>query len=132
MRKNKLFTALVLIMLAAVVIGCRNSPVHNVTNAPVTAPGKKALTQTSVRDAIVRAGSGLGWRLKEEKAGHMTGTLALRTHVAVVDITYDTKAYNINYKDSAELGYDGANIHKNYNGWVQNLDKRIAMELQSL
>jgi hypothetical protein len=52
--------------------------------------------------------------------------------VAVVDINYTVKSYNISYKDSTELNYDGTNIHKNYNGWIQNLDKGIRAQLSNL
>jgi len=50
----------------------------------------------------------------------------------VVDITHDTKQYSINYKDSTDLGASGGQIHKNYNGWIQNLDKGIRTQLSLL
>jgi len=53
-------------------------------------------------------------------------------HVAVVDVNYSVKSYSIQYKDSTELGYDGGNIHPNYNGWIQNLDKGIRAQLSTL
>ena len=59
----------------------------------------------------------------------MTGTLALRTHVAVVDIQFDSKTYSIKYKDSTNLDYTGNSIHKNYNGWIENLDNAIRVQL---
>jgi hypothetical protein len=64
--------------------------------------------------------------------GTMEGVLVLRSHRAVVDITYDTAAYSIKYKDSSDLEYDGSSIHSNYNGWVQNLDKAIRAQLTAL
>jgi len=52
----------------------------------------------------------------------------------VVDIAYDTKAFSITYKDSSNLQYDAAKseIHKNYNGWVQNLENGIRAQLNVL
>jgi len=50
----------------------------------------------------------------------------------VVDVNYGVKFYSILYKDSTELGYDGQNIHPNYNGWIQNLDKGIRAQLSIL
>ena len=47
-------------------------------------------------------------------------------------MTYSVKSYSIRYKDSTELGYDGGSIHQNYNGWVQNLDKGIRAQLNTL
>ena len=56
----------------------------------------------------------------------------MRSHVAVVDVTYTTKAYSIRYKDSTNLGYDGEGIHPNYNGWIDRLDAAIRAELLKL
>jgi hypothetical protein len=52
--------------------------------------------------------------------------------MAVVDVNYTPQTYSITYKDSSNLGYDGQSIHKNYNGWVQNLDKAIRAQLGAL
>jgi hypothetical protein len=118
--------------VAAAALAACVQPIYNVKSAPVEAPGGKPPTMAEVEKAIVRAGSSLGWRMQPVKEGHVVGTLHLRAHTAVVDITYDTKTYNITYKDSMELNYDGTNIHKNYNGWIQNLDKGIRTQLLNL
>jgi hypothetical protein len=117
------------VLLAA---GCRTpTPVYNVTNAPVV--GSKANPSADeVGKAIQRAGATLGWQMKPVKPGNMLGTLVLRKHVAVVDINYNASSYSINYKDSTELNYDGQNIHPNYNGWIQNLDKAIKAQLTNM
>jgi len=121
--------ASVLVLLAA---GCRGSvPVFNVTDAPIAA-SKANPSLDEVSKAIVRAGAALGWQMKETKPGHILGTLNLRKHVAVVDVNYSVKSYSIQYKDSTELNYDGQNIHANYNGWIQNLDKGIRAQLSNL
>jgi len=106
-------------------------PVHNVTQTSIVT-NKPNTTTEDVRQAIVRAGTGLGWQMKAEGPGRMTGRLALRTHVAVVDITYDSKSYSIRYKDSANLDYNGSTIHRNYNSWVQNLDRAIQAQLTAI
>ena len=66
------------------------------------------------------------------KPGHMVGTLALRTHLAVVDVNYSVKSYSITYNDSISLNYDGTTIHTNYNSWIQNLHKGITAQLGNL
>jgi hypothetical protein len=126
---RKLFAAAAVSALL-VTLGCRSAPLYNVASAPVSAP--KPVTMQDVERAITRAGAGLGWQLVPREPGKMEGVLALRTHRAVVDITYDTKTYSIKYKDSSNLDYDGTNIHSNYNGWVQNLDKAIRTQLSLL
>lgn len=122
------------LVLAGIVIailgGCRSAGIYNVSAAPVVA--NKAVTMEDVQKAIVRAGVGLGWQMKPVEPGLIVGTLNLRTHMAMVDIKYDTKTYNITYKDSSNLNYSGDSIHKNYNGWIQNLDSGIRSQLSNL
>ena len=67
-----------------------------------------------------------------DRPGHVLGRLALRTHVAVVDIDYTDRTYSIRYKDSTNLDYNGTTIHRNYNGWIENLDKAIKAQLTAL
>lgn len=121
-----------LVGFAAAALAACVQPIYNVQGAPVEAAGGKPPTMAEVEKAIVRAGSALGWRMQPVKPGVVVGTLHLRAHTAVVEVTYDTRTYNITYKDSQELNYDGTNIHKNYNGWVQNLDKGIRAQLLNL
>ena len=122
------FSAMIVLTLA--LIGCRTAPVFNVTDAPVTASEKA--TAEDVKKAILSAGAGLGWQMKEVEPGHIVGNLFLRKHHAVVDIPYSKDSYSINYKDSSELNYDGTNIHSNYNGWIQHLDRAIQARLSLL
>lgn len=127
---NRHFLKFALVSVFLLLIGCRSAPVYDVTAAPVSAP--KAVTLQDVEKAIIRAGAGLGWQIVSREPGKAEGILALRGHRAVVDITYDTKSYSIKYKDSSNLDYDGKNIHSNYNGWIQNLDKAMRTQLSLL
>ena len=111
-------------------VGCRTADLYNVQGSPVA--GTKAVSMDDVEMAIKRAGAGLGWQIVPKGPGKAEGILVLRDHRAVVDITYDTKAYSIMYKDSSNLQYDGKTIHSNYNGWIQNLDKAIRTQLTLL
>ena len=125
MKTWKLVLPIVLLLL----VGCRAADLYNVRNAP---GASKAVSMADVETAIRRAGHGLGWQITPQGPGKAEGVLVLRDHRAVVDITYDTKTYSITYKDSANLQYDGKTIHSNYNGWVQNLDKAIRTQLDTL
>lgn len=115
---------------ALLAVGCRIAPIYNVNGDAISSP-KADLTMSDVNKAIKRAGAALGWQMQDAGPGHIIGTLHLRDHAAVVDITYDTKSYSINYKDSSNLQYDAAKgeIHKNYNGWIQNLENGIRTQL---
>jgi hypothetical protein len=122
----------ILIAASALALGAcaAGQPVYNVESAPIVA--QKNLTMNDVRTAIIRAGSGLGWQMQPEGPGRIKGTLNVRQHMAVIDVTHDTKSYSIKYRDSTGLNAKDGTIHKNYNGWVQNLDKRIRNELNLL
>jgi hypothetical protein len=130
---SKLLKVIIPGAMTILLVGCAPTPVQNIENAPVNASSTN-YDLSDVTKAIQRAGTGLGWQMKEQTPGHIVGTLHLRTHVAVVDITYTLDDYNINYKDSTNLKYDASNntIHKNYNGWVQNLTNAINVQLVSL
>jgi hypothetical protein len=119
-----------MISLTLALIGCRSAPVYNATDVPVNASEKA--TAADVKKAIMSAGAALGWQMKEDAPGHIVATLALRKHMAIVDIPYSTNSFSILYKDSTELGYNGSSIHSNYNGWVQNLERQITARLSVL
>ncbi len=113
-----------LIVAAFALASCRSgSPVYNVESAAMaTSP---TATLEDVTKSIKRAGVGLGWQMADVGPGQIEAKLFLRTHVAIVDIVFDTKAFSVRYKDSTNLKYDGTNIHKNYNSWVQRLEHAI-------
>lgn len=119
--------SILLVTLAA----CTLRPIRNVENDPVVTASKTATT-SDVEHAIIRAGSSLGWVMAPVKPGLITGRLALRTHTAVVDVTYDSKSFSIKYKDSTNLDYADGNIHRNYNGWIDNLEREIRANLLRL
>lgn len=124
----------ILIAAAALTLGgCANQqPIHNVTSAPIILPPGKSVRMNDVTTAIMRAGTQLGWQMQPEGPGRLTGRIALRAHLAVIDIEHDTKSYSIKYRDSTNLDARDGMIHKNYNGWIQNLDKSIRAQLQLL
>ena len=127
---SKLSNVIILSAAAIFLIACAPIPVHNVDNAPISVSSSN-YDLSDVTKAIQRAGLGLGWQMKEETPGHIVGRLYLRTHIAVVDITYTLDDFSINYKDSNNLKYNAGNntIHKNYNGWIQNLTNAINAQL---
>jgi hypothetical protein len=127
MRVSVKFAALVL--ATAALAGCNTMPIQNVSEAPVVAANGKQLSNAQVREAIVRAGSALGWQMKEESPGLIVGTIQLRTHSAVVAIPYTSRTYSVQYRSSQNLDERGGMIHKNYNGWITNLKNGINTQL---
>jgi hypothetical protein len=123
---------LALLMVAVTIAACTVVPIQNVNNAAVASAAGKSLTNEQVKTAIVRAGSALGWQVREVGPGMLAATINLRTHTAEVEIPYSTSSYSIIYKSSTNLQESGGQIHKNYNGWVQNLNKGINTQLALL
>ena len=104
-------------------------PIQNVQNVSVSNSANKPLSAEQVRGAIVRAGAGLGWIMKDAGPGQLHGTLILRTHTAEVTIPYSATSYSIVYKTSTNLQATGTTIHRNYNGWITNLNRGINAQL---
>ena len=122
----RLYTKLASIAVVLAIAGCNSMPIQNVDQAAVPS---KTMTSDQVRLAIIRAGDGLGWKMKDDGPNKMIGTLILRKHVAVVDIPYTATSYSIKYRSSVELDEKDGKIHKNYNGWIQNLTRNITAQL---
>ena len=115
--------------MALFVAACTSRPIMNVTDTPVVTTGDKPIAADQVRNAIISGGNGLGWVMTPVSPGLVSGTLKLRNHLAVVDVRYTAKTFSIAYKDSTNLDYQNGQIHKNYNGWIENLDREIRNEL---
>lgn len=126
--KFRIFATLMVVILLG---ACRTVSVYDVRDAAVVS-NVASVSKEDVRKAIIRAGSALGWQIQENGPNALVGTLKLREHIAVVDIPYSVKQYSIVYKSSSNLNYDGATIHSNYNGWIQNLQKGINSQLNTL
>lgn len=112
------------------IAGCRSAPLYNVERSSFNVSEQKSMTE--ITEAIQRAGTRLGWQMNVERPGLMIGTLNLRSHQAVVEIPYDTTGFAITYRDSTDLDYDGTAIHKNYNSWIQNLEREIRVQASAI
>jgi len=117
--------------LAVALAGCNSVPILNVNQSPIANAAGKPLSRDQVRAAIVRAGATLGWQMKDEGANMLVGTIALRTHSAVIEIPYSANSYSVKYRSSMNLDEKDGNIHKNYNGWIQNLNRGINAQLSA-
>jgi hypothetical protein len=126
---RRLYSIITALVATFVFAACTTVPIMNVDNAAVPTASGKPLTKEQVRSAIIRAGGALGWQMKDEGPDKLVGTLVLRTHTAVVEIPYSTTNYSIKYRSSIDLNESGGNIHKNYNGWIQNLNRGINTQL---
>ena len=123
------YSKLAVLAVVLAVAGCNAVPILNVKDAAVSGSSGKAMSNAEVRSAILRAGAALGWQMKDEGTNKLVGTILLRDHSAVVEIPYTSSNYSINYRSSTNLKESGGSIHKNYNGWIQNLTRGINAQL---
>lgn len=101
--------------------------IQNIDNSPITS--KQQLTMDDVERAIIEGARVRGWQPRVVAPGHIEAILYIRSHVAEVDIRYDTEKYSITYKNSSNLDYKNGKIHRNYNKWVQNLNNDIQSKI---
>ena len=130
--RNLRIVAFVLVACALFLGGCRTAPIQNIELAPIAYNSETQHTMTEVKNAIIRGGYDRGWQMSDVAPGHLVATLNIRSHQAIVDITYTPENYSINYKDSTNLKHKGNMIHSNYNAWIKNLANSINLELSRL
>lgn len=125
---NKKIGLVIILSAFLMLSGCKSAPIYNIEQAPIS----ENHSSEELSKAIKRAGASLGWRMKDEAPGEIIGTLILRKHMAKVKIKFNSENYSINYLDSRQLDFNGTNIHSNYNGWIQNLDRNIKAQIDFL
>jgi len=100
---------------------------------PISVPA--GLSEKAVAKSIRLGVAQRGWVVSRQDPGYMEATLNIRSHVAKVGITYDTKSIQIRYLDSTNLDYEVKKgvrrIHGNYLKWINNIVRDISVQLQS-
>jgi type IV pilus biogenesis protein CpaD/CtpE len=122
--------ALVIAALLVSIAACTSRPINNVSaDVVLSTPGKTAKSD-DVRDAIVRAGTGLGWKMNAAAPGVVAGGLGVANkHWVNVDVQYTATGYSIVYRSSTNMKEKNGEINRNYNAWVENLNNAIRREL---
>jgi hypothetical protein len=87
------------------------------------------LALSDVERAVIEGARVRDWQPRVLEPGHIEAVLYIRSHVAKVDIHFDTESFSITYKDSVNLDYKNGRIHRNYNKWVQNLNNDIQSKI---
>lgn len=119
-RRTMLHAAAVLLPLGAITACNRVAPVQQGGGEFL---GRGTLAQRA--DQIRRAGAAQGWVMQSDGPGRMRGVLNRRSHQAIVEIPFDQQRFTIRHAASTNLNYDGTQIHRNFNGWVQSLQRAI-------
>lgn len=107
--------------------GCaRTAPIDNIQ----TSVGA-GYSETQVKNAIFKAGVEREWIMNEAGRGVIKARQQSRDHVAEVRINYSASGYSITYDNSLNMQASGGKIHRNYNRWVNNLNKDIQVNLSA-
>ncbi|KAA9001946.1 hypothetical protein FJU30_06610 [Affinibrenneria salicis] len=124
MKKHHLLATLFCVFTLA---GCaRTAPVLNVST-PITAQ----YSSEQVKKAILQAGLEREWIMTPAAPGVINGHIDQRGHVADIRINYSSTSYSISYVNSQNLLAEQGKIHRNYNRWVNNLNREIQLKLAS-
>jgi hypothetical protein len=127
--------ALVLMMLLGVVAVAPITVASEVLVDPQPISVPPGLSEKAVAKSIRLGVAQRGWVVSRQDPGYMEATLNIRSHVAKVGITYDTKSIQIRYIDSTNLDYEVKKgvrrIHGNYLKWINNIVRDISVQLQS-
>lgn len=120
-QRARWWSGLLLLPVLALLMGARQVPL--VDPEPIAVPA--GLTEAKIGKAIKAALVGRTWVVTEDQPGKILATLNLRTHMAKIEIPYDTSKVAVRYLDSSELMYAEKKgvkvIHRNYLSWIQNL-----------
>ncbi|MBR0656959.1 hypothetical protein [Plastoroseomonas arctica] len=120
MRRRAVFAGAALGPL--ILLGCnRLAPVYTVSEANFL--GAAPLTRRG--DQIRRAAIRLNWAVQDVRPGVMRATFNARRDQAVVEITYSRDRFSIQHLESSNLSFNGGQINRAYNGWVQDLERAI-------
>ena len=128
---RKLFPAALLLAIAVTGAPGQAATILNVENHPVSS-AQHSLSMRQIEKAIIRAGAQRGWVIQRSGPGHLIARVDIRTHTAVVDITYSRQSFSITYNSSENLNYRKGNIHRNYNRWVNNLRADIFLQVNKM
>jgi hypothetical protein len=131
-RANHVGMALGLCALALALVACgaNMAPLLNVANTPIAGAPPGVDPTPFVRQSILRAIASRGWTVDEERPGIITTTVRKNDLFAQVDVAYTGQAFSITRRDSAPgFKFDGENIHKRYNLWIDRLRASIVQEL---
>lgn len=129
MSKKNLILSALLILSLCLAAGCmRQSQLQNPTGLTVRGANGQTLAEAQVRQAILAGAKEKGWIAREMSPGLITASLAVRSHLAEVEIPYSGSSYSIIYKNSTNLDYNSKDqtIHNQYNNWVNYL--RLAID----
>ncbi len=105
-------------------------------NDPAPSQWGCELSDEQLIQGITLGLTGRGWAItSNDGQGKLVAQVVVRgKHTLIVDIQYDSRSFDINYRDSVNLEYrvrrnGRVNIHRNANSWMQNIQTDITAAL---
>ena len=118
---------LVAVTLALASAGCAMTmPMPNYDHQNIT---QFRRSTDEVGAAIERALVSRNWVVTARRPGELDASLVGPEFRADITIPYSATTYSLRYRESQGLDYDGENIHRHYNNWLNNLTISIEREL---
>jgi hypothetical protein len=117
------------LIVAGALLACTSGkPIYNVSGHPVPVQAQ-ALSLQRIEALIIEAGQSRGWRFERVSAGKLRASQVQPKHTAVVDVTFDTRAYNITHVSTTGMEEKDGTVHSHYNFWIRNLEHDIETRL---
>jgi len=117
-------TAFTVALLLVAVWGCRTAPIASVADRPFIQNAEPSIGDPL--KAIHFGAARRNWVVEEVRPGEALATLRVRSHVAVVRITYDESVFSISLVSSDRLLQKDGKIHKSFNRWTEDLAASIS------
>ncbi|WP_369817571.1 hypothetical protein [Pantoea sp. RIT-PI-b] len=119
---------LMLLVTAALLSGCasRTAPIKNVSQTVA-----QSYSDEQMKQAIIQAGTTNKWTMTPVGPGAIDGYLAARGYSADIRVNYTANSYQILYVSSQNLKAGSGQIHRNYNVWIDRLDRSIQTRLKA-
>ncbi|WLH90849.1 hypothetical protein PSH87_02150 [Pseudomonas sp. FP453] len=126
---SSLLRATLITLALLTTAGCTNKPVLNTQHE---LPADIQISEEKMKTVIVTALQKREWTVQRLSPQLVQAEITIRNqYYAAIDIRYTRNSYAITYRDSRDLGYKDGKIHRNYNRWVNNLDRDIMAGLRS-
>lgn len=130
------FGMTLIVAAVTVAVGCaRMGVVQDVNNEHVQRYDGKSLTIDDMTHVVREAAFKEGWQAQLDSPGHVIASKHDGSEWTVsVDILYTAGDFSIHYKNSQGLKYNPRThqIHRNYPGWILDLDRRIQETVQDI
>ncbi|AUG05439.1 hypothetical protein [Pseudomonas sp. S09G 359] len=126
---SSLLRATLITLALLTTAGCTSKPVLNTQH---DLPANTQASEEKIKTVIINALQKREWTVQRLSPQLVQAEITVRNQFyAAIDIHYTRTSYAITYRDSRDLGYKDGKIHRNYNRWINMLDRDILAGLRN-